>query len=73
MASVTNAPRGQRTVYVRCGVWHDPETGRIHITVPGEPRAHWSLREGGDATGVTNDRQFRVFRSILKRQGRWAA
>ena len=59
------AERGERTVYVEHGVWYDPKTKHIHVTVPGFEGAHWSYGK--------SDKKYELYRGMLEESGRWPA
>ncbi|GAB2468957.1 hypothetical protein GCM10027187_41300 [Streptosporangium sandarakinum] len=53
-----------RTVYVEHGVWFDPGTRHIHVTIPGAgDGAHWSY-------GRSSPR-YETYKRILQDSGRW--
>lgn len=55
--------RGERTVYIEHGVWYDPKTKHIHVTVPGAEGAHWSYGR--------SDKKYPLYRAMLEEAGRW--
>lgn len=63
--NVRPAPRGERTVYVEHGVWYDPKTKHIHVTLyrPRERAAHWSYS--------SKHPRYALYRAVLIDAGRW--
>lgn len=57
----------RRTVYVEHGIWWNPSTRNIHVTIPGDAnnRAHWSY------SSTKDPKKFAVYKQILVDAGRW--
>jgi len=62
--------RKGRTVYVDTGIWHDKETGEIHISGPQEKSFH-STVSNDRASKRYHPNLFKKLKEILEREGRW--
>ena len=68
MTNYRLAPNGERSIYVEHGVWYQPDTKHIHVTVPGAEGtkgAHWSYPR--------TSKEYAHYRALLQEAGRWPA
>jgi hypothetical protein len=62
--------RKGQTVYLHTGIWHDKETGEIHISGPMEKRFHSTISNDKDSKRY-HPNLFKKLREILEREVRW--
>jgi hypothetical protein len=62
--------RKGQTVYLHTGIWHDKETGRIHISCPKEKRFHSTVSDDKNSKRF-HPNLYKKLKEILIREGRW--
>lgn len=62
--------RKGQTVYVDVGIWHDKETGEIHVSGPKEKRFH-STVSNVKSSKRYHPNLYKKLKEILIRKGRW--
>ncbi len=59
-----------RTVYLHAGIWHDKDTGEIHISGPKEKGFHSTISNDKDSKRY-HPNLFKKLKEILIREERW--
>ena len=62
--------RKGQTVYVDTGIWHDKETGEIHISGPKEKRFHSTVSNEKESKRY-HPNLYKKLKDILVREKRW--
>lgn len=62
--------RKGQTVYLHAGIWHDKETGEIHISGPKEKRFHSTVSDYRESKRYHTN-LYKKLKEILVREKRW--
>jgi len=62
--------RKGRTVYVHMGIWHNKETGHIHVSGPKELKLHSTVSNNPKSKRY-HPNLYKKLKAILVREKRW--
>lgn len=71
MEPISVAPKGEKSIYVRCAVWYDEKLKEICITAPGANEGFVVSVSNKPGTVSYYPTAYNMWKKLLVQMGRW--